>query len=95
MVLMMSLAAEMLKPTEAAVVARVSVRDVNRVIDERILPETLISFEDGRRVLAAACGFVSFYFGSADRLTADERVASPSRKQARCWGPPTCAIGAS
>lgn len=63
----------MLKPTEAAVVARVSVRDVNRVIDERILPEHLISVEDGRRVLGAACGLVSFYFESADRLTADER----------------------
>lgn len=66
-------AAEMLKPTEAAVVARVSVRDVNRVIDERILPETMVSLDDGRRVLAAACGLVSFYFESADRLTADER----------------------
>ena len=31
-------ATEMLKATEAAVVARVSLRDVNRVIDERILP---------------------------------------------------------
>ncbi len=66
-------AAEMLKPTEAAVVARVSVRDVHRMIDERILPETLVSLDDGRRVLGAACGLVSFYFESADRLTADER----------------------
>ena len=28
-------------PTEAAVVASVTVRDVNRVIDERILPDEL------------------------------------------------------
>lgn len=69
----MLLAVEMLKPTEAAVVARVSVRDVNRVIDEHILPDSMVSLEDGRRVLGAACSLIIFYFDSADRLTADER----------------------
>lgn len=69
----MALAAEMLKPTEAAVVAHVSLRDVNRVIDERILPENMVSLENGRRVLGAACSLILFYFASADRLTADER----------------------
>ena len=31
--------AEMLKASEAAVVSRVSLRDINRVIDEHILPD--------------------------------------------------------
>ena len=67
-------ATEMLKATEAAVVARVSLRDVNRVIDERILPETLVSVENGRFVLGAACTLIAFYFESAKRLTSEERL---------------------
>ena len=35
----MTTVVDMLKPTEAAVVARVALRDVNRAIDEHILPE--------------------------------------------------------
>src|SRR5262249_14862164 len=66
--------ADMLKPTEAAVVARVALRDVNRVIDERILPDAFLSSEDGRRVAASACTLISFYFDSAKRLTSDERL---------------------
>ena len=67
-------ATEMLKATEAAVVARVSLRDVNRVIDERILPETLVSVENGRFVLGSACTLIAFYFESAKRLTSEERL---------------------
>ena len=67
-------ATEMLKATEAAVVASVSLRDVNRVIDERILPETLVSVENGRFVLGAACTLIAFYFESAKRLTSEERL---------------------
>lgn len=67
-------ATEMLKATEAAVVARVSLRDVNRVIDERILPETLVSVDNGRFVLGAACTLIAFYFESARRLTSEERL---------------------
>ena len=67
-------ATEMLKATEAAVVARVSLRDVNRDIDERILPETLVSVENGRFVLGAACTLIAFYFESAKRLTSEERL---------------------
>ncbi len=67
-------ATEMLKATEAAVVSRVSLRDVNRVIDERILPETLVSVDNGRYVLAAACTLIAFYFESAKRLTSEERL---------------------
>jgi len=64
----------MLKPSEAAVVARVALRDVNRVIDEHILPETFFSLDDGRRVAAAACALIAFYFHSAKRLTYEERL---------------------
>lgn len=67
-------ATEMLKATEAAVVARVTLRDVNRVIDERILPETLVSVDNGRFVLGAACTLIAFYFESARRLTSEERL---------------------
>lgn len=70
----MAAVAEMLKATEAAVVARVSLRDVNRAIDERILPEALFSIDNGRYVLAGACLFISFYFESAKRLTSEERL---------------------
>ena len=66
--------AEMLKPSEAAVVARVALRDVNRVIDERILPEAFLSLDDGRRVAATGCTLISFYFDSAERLTSAERL---------------------
>ena len=69
-------ATDMLRPTEAAVVARVALRDVNRAIDERILPEGFFSLEDGRRVAATACTFISFYFDSAKRLTSQERLSA-------------------
>jgi uncharacterized protein (DUF433 family) len=70
----MGSATDMLKLTEAAVVARVALRDVNRVIDERILPEGFFSLEDGRRVAATACTLIAFYFDSAKRLTSEERL---------------------
>lgn len=44
--------AEMLKASEAAVVSRVSLRDINRVIDEHILPDAFVSLDNGRHVLA-------------------------------------------
>jgi uncharacterized protein (DUF433 family) len=66
--------AEMLKPSEAAVVARVALRDVNRVIDEHILPEGFFSLDDGRRIAATACTLIAFYFDSAKRLTSEERL---------------------
>ncbi len=70
----MGSATDMLKPSEAAVVARVALRDVNRVIDEHILPEGFFSLEDGRRVAATACTLIAFYFDSAKRLTSEERL---------------------
>ncbi len=68
-------AIETLTPTETAVVASVSVRDVNRVIDEKILPEALyaVGRDRTRRLFVDSCVFISFYFETSDRLTAEER----------------------
>jgi uncharacterized protein (DUF433 family) len=64
---------ELLTTPEAAVVAGVEVRDVNRLIDEHILPEELYSSESTRRVWSGACALVRFYYDSAELLTANER----------------------
>jgi uncharacterized protein (DUF433 family) len=66
--------AELLTASEAAVVAAVSLRDVNRLIDESILPDSFLGKRGGRHVLAAACSLIAFYFESAKRLTAEERL---------------------
>jgi uncharacterized protein (DUF433 family) len=70
----MTAVADMVKTTEAAVVSRVSLRDVNRVIDEHILPAAFVSLDNGRHVSAGACALISFYFASAPHLTAEERL---------------------
>ena len=66
-------ASEWLTMPEAAMVAGVSVRDVNRVIDERIMPERFYSLGGGRRIQALACPLVGFWFHAAKRITAEER----------------------
>lgn len=66
--------ANLLTPSEAAVVAGVTVRDINRVIDEKLLPEGFTSDVDGRRIELAACPLVGFYFRAAKALTAEERL---------------------
>ena len=65
---------DLLTPAEAAVVASVSVRDINRVIDEKILPEGFYSADDGRHVRLIACPLVGFYFRAAKALTAEHRL---------------------
>jgi hypothetical protein len=64
---------EMLTPSEAALVASVTVREIHRVIDEHILPERFYAMDGGRRLHLAACPLVAFYFHAAKALTADER----------------------
>lgn len=71
--------AELLTPAEAAVVASVTVRDINRMIDERILPERWYQSEGGRRVHVNACPFVGFYVRAAKALTAEERASLINR----------------
>jgi len=61
---------ETLTPAEAAVVASVSVRDVNRTIDEKILPKDFYAgSERTRRFKADACTLIAFYFQAANHLT--------------------------
>ena len=69
----MNTSTETLTATEAAVVSGVSVRDVHRVIDEHILPESFYDTQDARSFKSHACVFIAFYFGAADRLTSEER----------------------
>ena len=70
----MSHALENLTTTEAAVAAGVSVREINRVVDEHILPDSFYSAEKMRRFRTDACLLIAFYFSTADRLTADVRL---------------------
>ncbi len=65
---------ELLTPAEAAVIAAVTVRDINRLIDEKILPDRLYTLDGGRRLHAAACPMAGFYFRAAKELTPDERA---------------------
>lgn len=82
----MGVAAEMLRPAEAALVARVTLRDVNRAIDERILPEDFFSLDDGRRVAVGGCTLIAFYVDSARRLTSEERLFAIREAGARLRG---------
>jgi hypothetical protein len=74
------------RPAEAAVVARVTLRDVNRAIDERILPDGLFTVEGARHVLVSACTLISFYFASAKQLIAEERLFAVSGRPDRACG---------
>ena len=72
---MKALQIETLTPAEAAVVASVSVRDVNRTIDEKILPQGCYAGRGRtRRFKADACMFIAFYFQAANHLTSEERM---------------------
>jgi uncharacterized protein (DUF433 family) len=87
----MNAAIDTLTPAEAAVVAGVSMRDVHRVIDEHILPESLYDIREARSFRSDACVFIAFYFEAADRLTSEERQRaialasrhSPGRKSTK------------
>jgi hypothetical protein len=70
---------ESLTPSEAAVVAGVSVRDVHRMIDEHILPEALYTATQTRSFKSQACALISFYFRAANRLTSEERQRTITR----------------
>jgi uncharacterized protein (DUF433 family) len=77
---------ELLTASEAAVVSAVSVRDVHRLIDESILPDSLFGDGKGRHVLAVACSLIAFYFDSAKRLTAEERLWAIRNAEPRLRG---------
>lgn len=65
---------ETLTTPEAALAAGVSVRDINRMVDEHILPEDSYSASGARTFRADACLWIAFYRATADRLTADTRL---------------------
>lgn len=65
---------EDLTTTEAAVAAGVSLPQINRVIDERILPDDWYSTSPVRTFRTDACLFIAFYYETADWLTASARL---------------------
>ncbi|MBW4039261.1 MAG: hypothetical protein HIU91_10370 [Acidobacteria bacterium] len=65
---------ENLTTTEAAVAAGVSLPQINRVIDGRILPDHWYSTSPVRTFRTDACLFIAFYYETADWLTASARL---------------------
>lgn len=65
---------EHLTTSEAAVAAGVSVPQVQRIIDERILPNDLYSTAQVRTFRTEACVLIAFYFETAELLTASARL---------------------
>jgi uncharacterized protein (DUF433 family) len=63
-----------LTPAEAAIAAGVTVSDVNRVIDRKILPGGLYSTTEIRTVRKEACLFIAFYYETAEWLTSAARL---------------------
>ncbi|SFK87128.1 DUF433 domain-containing protein [Methylorubrum salsuginis] len=66
----------MLSATQAAFVADVEPRDIHHAIDRNVLPDRLFLRGDERRVAVEGCPLVAFYYASAKRLTAEERIAA-------------------
>jgi uncharacterized protein (DUF433 family) len=65
---------ETLTTTEAALAAGVSLPQINRVIDEKILPDDWYSTSPVRSFRTDACLFIAFYYETADWLTASARL---------------------
>lgn len=59
---------------EAAFIAEVSDRDMNRVVDERMLPESLARSDDGRFFSPFAAALARFYFSTEDIYVARLRL---------------------
>ena len=75
---------ETLTTTEAAVVAGVSVDDVNRTIDRRILPERLYGTTTVRTLKRDACLWIAFWFETSDWLTPNARQRVILEGSSRC-----------
>lgn len=58
---------------EAAFIAALSDRDMNRVVDEHIVPAALVQAENGRRYARLAAAFARFYFGTESDYSANLR----------------------
>lgn len=55
-------AASFVSSAEAAYVAELTDRDMNRVFDEHLVPDQLLRTDHGRRFARLACAFARFYF---------------------------------
>jgi len=75
---------ERLTTSEAAVAAGVSVPQIHRIIDEKILPEDLYSTAQMRTFRTDACILIAFYFETAESLTAQARLRTIRDALAHC-----------
>jgi uncharacterized protein (DUF433 family) len=75
---------ERLTTTEAAVAAGVSVPQINRIIDEKILPEDFYSTSPTRSFRTDAALLIAFYFETADWLTTNARLETIRNARAHC-----------
>ena len=75
---------ERLTTTEAAVAAGVSVPQIHRIIDEKILPDDLYSTTQMRTFRTEACVLIAFYFETAGWLTASARLRTIRNAMAHC-----------
>ncbi|MDR3415252.1 MAG: DUF433 domain-containing protein [Nevskia sp.] len=55
--------------TEVAFIAQLSDKEINRAVDEDVLPTTLYQRTDGRRFARITAVFAKFYFDAAEQLT--------------------------
>jgi uncharacterized protein (DUF433 family) len=78
---------EYLTTSEAAVAAGVSVPQVQRIIDEKILPSDLYSTTQMRTFRTDACVLIAFYFETAELLTASarQRAIRNALEHCRAW----------
>ena len=75
---------EHLTTTEAAIAAGVSIPQINRMIDEKILPEDLYDTTPIRTFRSDACLLIAFYFETANWLTANARLETIRNARIRC-----------
>jgi uncharacterized protein (DUF433 family) len=78
---------ETLTTNEAAVVAGVSVEDVNRAIDRKILPKNLYRTTAVRTLKRDACLWIAFWFETSESLTpiARQRVIAAVSQCCPSW----------
>jgi uncharacterized protein (DUF433 family) len=75
---------ERLTTSEAAIAAGVSVPQIHRIIDEKILPDDLYSTTQMRTFRTDACILIAFYFETAELLTAQARLRTIRNAMAHC-----------
>lgn len=71
---------ERLTTTEAAVAPGVSVPQIHRIIDKRILPEDMYSTEQMRTFRTDASVLIAFYFETAEQINRSGQAADDSKR---------------